>query len=271
MIDTEQTGPDRVRELMRQAADDYRPSVDLVPGAVRGARRIQRNRAIAFGVGGTAAAVAAAVLTVTMTGVADTAPVNAGGPGTADSAGTTSAATIYVSDPTPPRLPGTVLSPTGSNYDGPSSEVSIQNGAVSDPCVYMLTTWPYTDHVSCVFHLHPDLPAPGSALPADGALYDTVQLTYGEAAPPSGESDCGLQVLVVLATRDVAHIDFTSGVSGQIVGGSATLIPENTGGAADYAAVVTEVGAQFTYTGDAGGTSAPQTISTGVPCTSTAG
>jgi hypothetical protein len=286
--DLDETGAARARELMRRTADEYRPAVDLVPGVAGDARRLRRNRRIGFSVGGTAAVLSAAAVLVfsvmTPAGAGPTgtsvgpaiSPTQTGtaAPSESPSVSLPPVDTTIISNGTPiyygtyglgsgapaPTLPGTPISPPGSTYGLPW-EVSIDSGAVSDPCVYLLLPINVSSQAECVMHYLPDLSADGGSSSSDGALAYSTYLLIGDYSPYPTNDNCGL-ALIVFATRDVAHIDITGIWDDDYL----TLYPTDTGEPDAYAAAVVNLGAQFTYTGTAGGTSSAQTISAQETC-----
>jgi hypothetical protein len=286
--DLEEAGPVRVRELMERAADEYRPAVDLVPGIVCETRRVRRNRRIGFGVGSaTAVLSAAAVIVFSVISPAGPGHAPTVGPaispvqyGTATPSGSPSVSTppidttivsngipIYYGSPDAGSsgptvtLPGTWISPPGSTYGLPW-EVSIDTGAVSNPCIYLLLPINASSQAECVMHYLPDLSASGTSSAGDGLLAYSTYLMVGDYSPFPTNDNCGL-ALVVFATQDVAGIDITGIVDNNV---GLVLYPKDTGEPDAYAAAVVNLGAHFTFTSVDGTTSSAQTISAQETC-----
>ncbi|HEY3870498.1 MAG TPA: hypothetical protein VGM10_19185 [Actinocrinis sp.] len=271
--DLDEAAGTRVRELMRRAADEYRPAVDLVSGVAGEARRVRRNRKIGVGVG-SAAAVFSAAAVILFSVILPAGPGHTPqtvGPATSPTQSpsptpstppvdSTISSSVGVTSEPAATLPGTWISPPGATYGLPW-EVSIDSGAVSNPCIYLLLPINRSSQVECVMHYLPDLSAAGTSA-GDGLLADSMYLLIGNYSPFPPEDDCGL-VLVVFATQNVAQIDITGIVDNNY---GLDVYPKDTGEPDAYAAAVVNVGAQFTFTSMDGSTSSAQTISAQETC-----
>ena len=282
--DVDEAGSTRVRELMRRAADGYQPAVDLVPGVLGDVRRVRRNRRIGISVGGFVAVLCA--LVVTVLGAVGPAANGSGGAKKDPALGTTGTGTgspSILGSPAPlsaghatdsngfavfsgvpsssvspdpqQTLPGTWISPPGATYGLPW-EVSIDSGAVSNPCIYLLLPINAGSRAECVMHYLPDLSAADTSSTGDGVLADSTYLLIGNYSPFPTNDNCGL-ALIVFATQNVARVDITGIWDNDYL----TLYPKDTGEPDAYTAAVVNLGAQYTFTSMDGSTSSPRTVS----------